>query len=89
MHALGLRGLLPLFVREFLKERKFRVLVGSDLSEEKAQIAGIPQGCILSVTLFAIKINSISSIIPQEIHHSLFVDDVQVCLLYTSDAADE
>ena len=30
------------------------------------------------MTLFAIKINSTSSIIPQQVHQSLFVDDVQI-----------
>ena len=78
LHLMGLRGNLPKFIREFLRERKFHVVVGSAHSTERMQIAGIPQGCILSVTLFAIKINSISSIIPKHIHHSLFVDDVQI-----------
>ena len=78
INDIGMKGELPKYVVEFLKERRFRVAVGSAISEEKLQEAGIPQGCILSVTLFAIKINSISSIIPQQIHQSLFVDDVQI-----------
>ena len=78
IYNLGMKGELPKYVVEFLRERRFRVAVGSAVSEEKLQEAGIPQGCILSVTLFAIKINSISSIIPQQVHQSLFVDDVQI-----------
>ena len=45
---------------------------------ECVQEAGVPQGGILSVTLFAIKINSLAEIIPNHIHASLFVDDVQI-----------
>ena len=36
------------------------------------------QGSTISVTLFAIKINSISKVIPREIHPLMFVDDVQI-----------
>ena len=36
------------------------------------------QGSILSVTLFAIKISSLATVIPANIHTSLFVDDLQI-----------
>ena len=36
------------------------------------------QGSTISVTLFAIKVNSLSKVIPREIHASMFVDDVQI-----------
>ena len=39
---------------------------------------GVPQGSILSGTMFAIKINELAASIPQDIHKSLFVDDVQI-----------
>ena len=41
---------------------------------------GVPQGCVLSVTLFAIKINGIISNIPNDsrYHYSLYVDDFQL-----------
>ena len=54
-----LRGELPLFIRAFLLNRKFRVKVGTSLSEIKDQEEGVPQGCVLSVTLFALAINGI------------------------------
>ena len=36
------------------------------------------KGSTISVSLFAIKINSLSKVIPKEIHASMFVDDVQI-----------
>ena len=78
MYDLGLRGRLPEYIGEFLKNRRFCVAVHWSLSEEYTQEAGVPQGSILSVTLFAIKMNSLVKVIPPEIHSSLFVDDVQI-----------
>ena len=47
-------------------------------SEKQRQEMRVPQGSILSVTLFAIRINALATTIPQDIHKSLFVDDVQI-----------
>ena len=80
IHNLGLRGRLPIYIGAFLERRKFQVAVGNSTSDEFEQTAGVPQGSILSVTLFSIKINSIANIIPPDIHASLFVDDLQLTL---------
>ena len=73
LYSCGLRGEMPLFIKAFLKNRKFKVKVGTSLSELQVQEEGVPQGCVLSVTLFALAINGISSVIPNEIMHSLFL----------------
>ena len=39
---------------------------------------GVPQGSILSVTLFILKINSIADVIPFSFEKSLFVDDFSI-----------
>ena len=39
---------------------------------------GVPQGSILSVTLFILKINSIADVIPASFEKSLFVDDFSI-----------
>ena len=52
--------------------------VGTALSEIKDQEEGVPQGCVLIVTLFALAINGIASLIPYEIMHTLFVDDLSI-----------
>lgn len=76
--SLGLRGRLPCFIREFLKNRTFKVRLGEHLSSTKNLQTGTPQGSTLSVTLFAIKINSLAAEIPQDVFASLFVDDLLI-----------
>ena len=78
LHDMDLRGRLPLFIQNFLSERKFRVRVGTCLSDFYDQEMGVPQGSILSVTLFIVKINSITSRIRNGVDKSLFVDDFGV-----------
>ena len=52
LHDIGLKGRLPMYIKEFLKGRTFKVNVNNSLSETYNQEAGVPQGNILSVTLF-------------------------------------
>ena len=80
LHRAGLRGRLPKFIEEFLQDRRIRVRIGDCMSEEKRVENGVPQGSVLSVTLFALKINHIVKLIPSDanFHVSLYVDDVQI-----------
>ena len=84
LHQIGLRGALPNLIRDFLMNRRFRVRVGSSLSDPKVQLEGVPQGCILSVTLFALAINDIIQAVPRAVACSLYVDDFT---LYSSGAS--
>ena len=80
LHEHGLRGQLPLYIDAFMKERYFRVKVGNSFSPIKTQENGVPQGAVLSVILFAVKINSLASAVPRSdnIISSLYVDDFQL-----------
>ena len=78
MYRLGLRGRLPKYIKGFMKERRFQVTVDWTTSSKQEQKMGVPQGSILSVTLFAIKINALASKIPAGVHKSLFVDNLQI-----------
>ena len=75
----GLKGRLPSFISNFLNNRNFRVRVGSHLSDTYEQEMGVPQGSILSVTLFVLKINNIVKCLPPGVRGSLFVDDFLIC----------
>ena len=75
---MDLRERLLLFIQNFLSERKFRVIVGTSLSDFYDQEMGVPQGSILSVTLFIVKINSITRCIRNGIDKSPSVDDFGV-----------
>jgi len=76
----GLRGRLPHFINNFLHNRYFRVKIDHHHSVRREQKAGVPQGSVLSVILFALKINAISKQIPTTdgFLSSLYVDDLQI-----------
>ena len=79
LHEAGLRGKMPIFIANFLINRKFSVRIGGTLSEIYDQEEGVPQGSILAVTLFSIKINSIMKCLGNGIDGSLYVDDFLIC----------
>ena len=79
LHEIGLKGRLPIFVQNFLSNREFKVRVGSTLSEAHNQEQGVPQGSILSVTLFSLKINNIVKCLNPGVDCSLYVDDFLIC----------
>ena len=79
LHDLGIRGRLATFIENFLADRWIQVRVGSTLSEKFDQAQGIPQGSILSTTLFNIKINSIMNCLDPKTDGSLYVDDFCMC----------
>ena len=78
LHEFGLRGRMPGFIKNYLSDRVFKVRLGSTLSELFEQEMGVPQGGILSVTLFIVKINKLAEIIQALLDKSLFVDDLSV-----------
>ncbi|MGL4677181.1 MAG: reverse transcriptase domain-containing protein, partial [Brevinema sp.] len=75
---IGIQGKMLLFLEDFLKERILKVRIGNVHSSSFVVKTGIPQGSVLSVTLFAIAINNITNIIPKPIKISLFVDDIVI-----------
>ena len=62
----------------FLSDRYFKLRVGNIYSDPHSQEAGVPQGSILSVTLFSLKINSIVSCLLPDIKCYLYVDDLAI-----------
>ena len=74
LHDIGLKGRLPNFISNFLSDRSFNVRIGSTLSDTFEQEQGVPQGSILSPTLFNIKINNIVNCV-NDTDSSLYVDD--------------
>ena len=78
LHGFGLRGRLPDFINDFLKDRYFKVRVGSTFFYSHPQEMGVPQGSILSVNLFLVQINSIAQCLKPSVDCSLFVDDFHI-----------
>ena len=76
LHGMGLRGNLPIFIQNFLSDRTFQILLGTTFAAEKfSQEEGVPQGAILSTTLFIVKLNDIAKELGYGIECSLYVDD--------------
>lgn len=59
-------------------ERNFNVRLGATLSDVFSQARCVPQGGVISVTLFAVKIKSLAKVIPPTVSYALYVDDVQI-----------
>ena len=59
LHKMGIRGRMVNFIHSFLSVRLIKLRVGNTLSQPFMQEEGIPQGSVLSVTLFSVAINSI------------------------------
>ena len=72
-----------LYISRFLQDTVFKVKLGQIFSSQRPHCAGISQGSTLSVTLFALKINSISDVIPRDVFASMYVDDVQLSFAHS------
>ena len=77
LHAMGIRGNLAFFIQNFLSDRTFFVLLNGYLHTDKTfiQEEGVPQGAILSTTLFNVKLNEIAEQLSIEVKCSVYVDD--------------
>ena len=79
LYDFGIRGRLAHFISAFLTDRQFKVRVGNTYSDHHEQEMGVPQGCILSVTLFSVKINNIIKAVCPGVECFLYVDDFCIC----------
>ena len=74
----GIRGNMGIFIRNFLSNRSLKVKINKSISNAFPQQQGVPQGSVMSVTLFGVAINSIIDGISSDIGRSLFVDDLAI-----------
>ncbi|GFV78767.1 probable RNA-directed DNA polymerase from transposon X-element [Trichonephila clavipes] len=77
MYYFGLRGNLPIFIFNFLAVLYFNVRIGHSSSHKFMQDQGVPQGSVLSVTLFNIHMSNILHQLPPSVRGMLYVDDLQ------------
>ncbi|KAL4083864.1 hypothetical protein QTP88_029180 [Uroleucon formosanum] len=77
----GINGKMFLFLQNFLKNRKTQVRALSELSKIHQTENGLPQGSVISVTMFLSAINDIFKNISKPTKHLLFADD---CHIYCS-----
>ena len=74
LKEIGLKGNLPKFIANFMKNRKIKVKIEDFISEAFDLDNGLPQGSVLSCVLFLLIINSIFED-AENIIKSLFCDD--------------
>ena len=78
LHTMGFRGSLPIYIKNFLTNRTFKTKINRTYSIVHTIDQGVPQGGVLSCTLFSLAINGILNCIPSNIGASLYVDDLLV-----------
>lgn len=81
LHEIGIRGNMAHFLCQFIQPRYFRVRCQSTESNVYRLEHGVPQGSVISPTLFLIAINDIFLSLPRSllsIRYSLFADDLAI-----------
>ena len=65
----------PFLLAFFLSDRTFHIHLGTILSDKIFNQEGVPQGAILSTTLFNVQINVIVKHVDPGVECSIYVDD--------------
>ncbi|XP_039432001.1 uncharacterized protein LOC120414751 [Culex pipiens pallens] len=76
LHRWGIRGRMGRFIANFLKDRTFRVAIGNLLSTLRIMESGVPQGTILAVTLFLVRMTEVKRYVPKGVSLKLYADDI-------------
>ena len=85
-HKIG--GKIGIWISEFLRGRKFRVVANGCMSREEDVISGVPQGTVLAAILFVIMISDIDENVKNCLVRS-FADDTRINKKISSDEDKE
>lgn len=69
-------GKMARFMKSFLEERSFRVAIGNSFSRNRTLDNGVPQGTILAVTSFLIRMTEVEQFINKEVQIKMYADDI-------------
>nr|CAD2180569.1 unnamed protein product [Meloidogyne enterolobii]CAD2180571.1 unnamed protein product [Meloidogyne enterolobii] len=86
LYNYGIRGKLHRWLKNFLKDRTFKVKIGDDYSDEYTINSGVPQGTVIGPLLFIIYINDIVTKIGKEVSISMFADDIKLTFCFKKDS---
>ena len=76
LHRNGIQGNMLRWTRAYLHNRKVRVSVNGQLSSKVLLHQGVPQGGVLSPTLFILFINDVVRELPKGVQAALYADDL-------------
>lgn len=76
LHRWGIRGQMGRFIEDFLKDRTFKVSIGGTFSEVRPMERGVPQGTILAVALFLVRMTEARGYVPRGVTIKLYADDI-------------
>ena len=79
-----IKGKLAIWLKEFLSNRKFKVVANNSMSEEEDVTSGVPQGTVLAAILFIIMISDIDEKVKESIVRC-FADDTRNSKIIKSD----
>lgn len=72
----GIGGNMGRYVESFLANRTFRVTVGGALSALRVLENGVPQGTVMAVTAFLVRMTEVKAFIPAGVRMKLYADDI-------------
>ena len=72
----GVTGCMYQWISQYLTSRKARVHVNGAYSRKKTLREGVPQGGVLSPTLFLVFINDIIGKLPRKVQGAIYADDL-------------
>ncbi|XP_062699469.1 uncharacterized protein LOC134284521 [Aedes albopictus] len=64
----GVSGNLLKFIQNFLTNRTFEVLIGNHRSKVMKEETGVPQGSVISVTLFLVAMSGVTLVLPKGVY---------------------
>lgn len=76
LKKLKLGGRMLRYLVDFLNGRTFKVKIGSAESNTRSTSRGIPQGSVISVSLFLISMNPIFKAVPKNVWIYVYADDI-------------
>ena len=76
LHRSGIQGNMLRWTRAYLHNRKVRVSVNGQLGSKVLLRQGVPQGGVLSPTLFILFINDVVKELPKGVQAALYADDL-------------
>ncbi|KAL7078095.1 hypothetical protein ACQ4LE_002561, partial [Meloidogyne hapla] len=82
---IGIDGKILRFLIHFLSNRKFKVGIEQDFSDEYVICSGVPQGSVLGPLLFILFINDLPKYLPKDINIKIYADDIKLYVEHNND----